>query len=204
MYSKADIFNLTLGALLLSRQITDTETETSNEARVLRTHYNSAFATALQDMDLDSTASQVDLALIEEDPNELWKYAYRYPTDCAFFRRLQSCVITDDRTTHILKQIRMHEGEKAILTNEENAIAEYISTSVPIGSLSPAAGLAVAYRLAIMSAPLVTGKGAAALIKSLEEKYAKIKAEAQSYDKQENFKYNPEWVDSEFVRARIE
>jgi hypothetical protein len=203
MYSKAKIFNLALGALLLQRQVIDPETDKSNEAKVLLTYYDIAFRSTLEDLDLDSTSTQADLELIEEDPTDSWGYAYKYPSDCAFFRRIQSSATVDNRTTHIPKRVAIHEGKKVIFTDQIEAIAEYISFDVPLASLSATAGLAIAYRLAILSAPLVTGKGAQKLMEMIEKKYVTTKAEAQKQDREENFSFNDDTVDSEFVETRM-
>ena len=202
MYTKAKIFNLALGALLLQRRIVEAETDPSNEAKVLLTHYDTAFRAALQDMDLDSTSSQKDLEKIEDEPNDLWLFSYKYPNDCVFLRRIQSTVDTDSRATHIPKRVAMKDGVKVIFCNLEEAIAEYISKDVPLHSLSANAGLAIAYKLAILAAPLVTGKGAKSLIEAIEKKYAVAKAEAKSHDRNENLNFEEESTISEFVHAR--
>jgi hypothetical protein len=209
MYTKAEIFNLALGALLLQRRITDTETDRSNECSVLNTHYAAAFNMALEDMDLDSTCAQVELELLEDmsesvEVNRRWDYGYAYPSDCALFRRIRSAVMTDDRATHINKEIRIYMGQKMILTNEVDAVGEYISNDIEITDLSASAGYAVAMRLATLAAPLITGKGALKLIESIEKKYLMAKAEAQESDRIENFNMVEDHVQSEFVRARIE
>jgi hypothetical protein len=203
MYSKAEIYNLALGALLLSRRITDTDTDKSNECNVLNTHFKAAFAATLADLNLDSTSTQTNLELIEQDPNDLWDFSYKYPSDCAFFRRLQSPVINDDRSTHIDKRVAIKGGKKCIFTNEVDAIIEYISTDVPLSSLSATAGLAVAYRLASMSSPLVTGKGSKTLMESIQKTYMMTKAEAQEQDRLENFVFNDPSIESEFVKERL-
>lgn len=203
MYSKEDIFNLSLSALLLQRRITNADTDTSNEAKVLRSVWTPALASTLEDLDLDSTSDQVELELIEEDPNRYWKYAYKYPTDCAFFRRIQSCEVKDNRMSHEPKLIRMYEGEKAIFTNVYQAVAEYISKDVPLSAISATAGIALSLRLASMASPLVTGKGAALLIKTLDERYKIAKAEAQEQDRNENFNYDDVRIASEFANARM-
>ena len=203
-YTKAKIFNLALGALLLSRRITDTDTETTNEVKILNLHYDTALLATLADLNLDSTSTQVVASLLEEDPNDLWSYSYAYPSDCAFFRRIQTAALSDNRTTHVDKRVAIKGGVKCIFTNQTDAIFEYISTDVPIDTLSATAGLAIAYRLASMSAPLVTGKGAKALMESIEKKYAMIKAEAQEQDRLENFVFVAPETESEFVQARIE
>ena len=202
MHTKAKIFNLALGALLLQRRISDTETDPSNECKVLLTHYDVAFRATLEDLDLDGTSTQKILELIEEDPNDLWGYAYKYPSDCAFFRRLQSGSVIDNRSTHIEKRVAIHDSQKVIFTNQVDAIAEYISYNVPLAALSATAGLAVAYRLAMLSAPLITGKGAAKLIETIQKNYILAKTEAQDQDRRENFSFVDEDIESEFVEAR--
>lgn len=204
MYTKAQIFNLALGAMLLSRRIINTDTETSNENAVLNTHYDVAFQATLEDLDLDSTSTQATLALLEEDPTDHWLYAYAYPSDCVFLRRIQSSAKTDCRSTHIEKRTAIHNGAKVIFTDQEDAVVEYISKNIPLSSLSATVGLAIAYRLAMLSAPLVTGKGAAKLVADIQAKYLIAKMEAQEQDRRENFNFEDDDVSSEFVAARTE
>ena len=204
MYSKAKIFNLALGVLLLQRQIVNPDTDQSNEAKVLLSHWDTALWSALEDMDLDSTSTQVDLSLVATDPNGLWVYAYKYPNNCAFFRRLQSSIETDNRSTHIPKRTGIYEGQKVIFTNQENAIAEYIPKDLPLNSLSPNAAMTIAAKLAELSSSLVTGKGARELRKDILDKYVLYKARAQAHDQRENFVYGDPVVESEFVEARTE
>ena len=204
MYTKAKIFNLALGALLLQKKISDPETDTSNENKVLGTHYDVAFQSTLEDLDLDSTSTEEVLALVATDPNTLWLYAYLYPANCAFFRRIQSVSEVDNRTTHISKRVSMYQGQKVIFTNEEDAIAEFIPHDISLTHLSANVGLAIAYRLAFLSSPLIVGKGALKLRESIKQDYLLAKGEAQEKDKRENFSFNDESIDSEFVEARLE
>ncbi len=94
------------------------------------------------------------------------------------------------------------DGQKVVYTNQSEAIFEYISKDVPLSSLSASAGLAIAYRLALLSAPLVTGKGAKTLMEQIKDKYVVAKAEAQETDRLENFNFVDPSVESEFVEAR--
>ncbi len=202
MYSKTQIYNLALGALLLNRRVTNADSEQSNEVRVLNTHWEQALFGTLQDMDLDSTSQTVELELIEENPNDLWGYAYRYPAKCVFLRRLYSGQLTDARHTHIDKRVGMHDGDKVIFTNQSEASAEVILHDVNLATLGPHAGPAIAYRLALLCAPLIVGKGAGRLLKQIEEKFAVAKAQAMAQDRMENFGYVPEEIESEFVHER--
>lgn len=202
MYSKAKIFNLALGALLLTKRISDTETDPSLENQILNTHYEVALKSTLQDLDLDSTSSQKTLELITLNPNDLWTFAYKYPSNCAFLRRIQSAVLKDNRTTQVPRRVGLYGTQKAIYTNQENAIVEYIPNDVPLTTLSPSAGLCVAYKLATLGAPLISGKGAAALRKEIMNSYLLSKAEAQEHDRLENANFDEDDITSEFVEAR--
>lgn len=201
-FTKPQIFNLALNKLLLQRQISNADTDNSNEAKVLRTVWDVAFESTLCDLDLDSLATQADLALIEEDPNDLWLYSYSYPSDCIKFRRLQSNVIKDDESTHIDKAVRVKSGVKCIFTNQEDAIIEYISSDVPLSALGASAALALACRLAVMAVPLIAGKGSKSLKESLENDYKIAKAEAQEDDANENFNPDDPATESSWVRER--
>lgn len=203
MHTKAGIFNLALNALLLRKRITDTVNDKSNENLVLNANWEIAFNATLEDLDLDSTSTSIVLELIAEDPTTRWSYAYAYPDDCAFLRRIETAFHSDTKRTHIEKRIGIYESEKVIFTNEANAVAEYISTEVPLTSLSATVGLAMAYRLAMLSAPLITGKGAKGLIENIQETYKQTKSEAQEQDRNENFNFRDEEEESEFVAERL-
>lgn len=204
MFTKAKFFNLACGALLLQRQIINADTDQSNEAKVLNTFWDTAWRSALADMDLDSTSTMTTLELVARDPMHGWKFAYKYPSKCAFFRRIKSHVHTDDRYTHILKRVAIYNGGKVILTNKEDAVAEMIPDDIPLNTLIAPAGLAVSYRLAVLAAPLATGKGAAKLIGEIEKRYILAKADALRQDESENFVFEDPRVTSEFVAERLE
>jgi hypothetical protein len=203
MFTKAKLFNLALSALLLSKQISDTETDTSTEAKVLRTHYDIALRKALQDMDLNAASVTETLELVEEDPNDLWDYAYKYPTNCSFLRRIVSGYNKDNRTTQIPRATGVHEGVKVIFTNEMEADAEYIPHDIGLAQLSASAGMAISYQLAILAAPLIVGKGADKLRTNLYEMYKVYKAEAQEHDRLENASFDEDSGESEFVESRL-
>jgi hypothetical protein len=213
VFTKAIFFNLALQALLLSRQIVDTNSDKSNEAKVLNQIYDIAFKSALFDMDLDSTASQSNLELVTDftvlpppvngQPGPLWNYAYKYPSNCAFFRKVVSCNVIDDKSTHIPKRILIEDGKKMILTNEQYAIGEFIATDFPIQTLSAPAGMTIALRLALMGAPLIVGKGAKTLMNEIRQRYIDSKAEAQALDSRESFSFQHDSNLSEFVKERM-
>ncbi len=129
-YTKAKIFNLTLSALLLTKEVVNTDTDTSNEVRVLNTHYDVALQSTLKDLDLDSLSSPITLELIEELDVPPWQFVYKYPTSCALLRRIESGYLTDNNRTHISKRVAVHGVQKAIYTNQPDAVAECIPNTV--------------------------------------------------------------------------
>lgn len=208
-YSKAQIYNLALSMLLLQRQIANPDTDTTNENKVLNTNWDTAFLTTLEDLDLDSTSTQKKLTLLTTFPVDYpeWKFVYTYPANCAFFRRIKSVVVKDDRYTRIPLKIAMYTDvdgtRKSVFTNEEEATCEMIPTDLLLSSLNSSTALAIAAKLAYLSSPLIVGKGADKLKVELERRYVSFKAEAQETDARENFNYEEDDVQSEFVKARL-
>lgn len=205
-YTKPNIYNLALSALLLSREVTDTTTDQSNEVRVLNTNWNVAFESTLEDLDLDSHSSIVTLELTEDirsNTDYPWYYVYKYPSSCIKFRRIVSGNLKDDRDTLIDKATMMYGDQKSIFTDEVSAKAEIISKNISLTTLTGMQALAIAYKLAYLSAPLITGKGAKSLMERIEAAYTVYKTEAQSQDVEENFRYKADYEDSEWVKERL-
>lgn len=202
-YTKAGIYNLALSALLLGKEVVDTTTDKSNEVRVLNIHWDTALGSTLKDLDLDILSAPVTLELIEELDEGLWTYVYRYPTNCGLLRRIESCALTDTSRTHIAKRVGVYEDEKVIFTNEAEAIAEIIPKDISLALLNENAALAIAYKLAWLSAPLITGKGARSLRQEIWAAYLIAKSEAQEDDRRENFNYEADATRSEFVAERL-
>jgi hypothetical protein len=207
VFTKAKLFNLALNHLLLQRQIVDTVNDRSNECKVLNSVWDVALRMTLEDMDLDSTSQPYTLALLDNDYSDEWQYVYTYPAEAVFVRRLRdpNCLTTkDNRYSQIPKRIGIYTtGVKAIFTNQVDAVAEVIRYDMALTALSASAGLPISFRLAILSSPLITGKGADRLLRTLEQRYVEAKAQAQALDQRENFNFDVESIESEFVAERM-
>lgn len=204
MYGKADIFNLALNALLLTKQINDADNDPSREATILRLNWKPAVAKTLEDLDLNKTKIVRALELIEADPNDFWSYAYKYPSNCAFFRRIRSQVIKDTRSTKIPLEIgTLPSGVAAVYTDEAEAYGEYIPSDFNTAILSASAGLALGNMLAYLCTSLLTGKAAPKTRQEIMMNYRLFKAEAQELDANENTNYDTDEEMSEFVSERM-
>jgi hypothetical protein len=204
MYTKTKIFNLALNMMLLQREITNADTDQTKESKVLRTVWEPALFSALQEMDLDRTMVTAELELLLNDPNDLWKYAYKYPSNCARLRRIVSEYKKDDESTKIPLATGSIPPNVVIFTNEYQASVEYIPSDIPLSSLNAHAGLAIAARLAWLSAPLIIGKESKSIRKSCADDFTLFVLEAQELDKSENLTFDSPAMQSPFVRARLE
>lgn len=203
MYTKAEIFNMALNALLLQRQIVDADEDQSVEAKQLRKMWLPALKQTISDLDLDRHSNQFNLELYKEEPNNLWSYAYHRPINCASIRRIQSTVIQDNADTKIPLVTGVLDGRPVIYTNAYQAVLDYIPTDVPLSAFAASDGLALAHKLALLCRSLIVGKGAKELTQEILQQYIIHKAEAQEHDRMENMNFEEDRVVSGFAAARL-
>lgn len=204
-FTKTKIYNLALSILMLQRQVSNADSDTtSNEVKVLNLFYDDALTQTLKELDLDRLSEPFQLELLANLNEGPWAYVYKYPTRCAFLRRIQSSVPKDTRCSAIEKRVGQYNGQTAIFTNQPQAVIEMIPKDVSLAALPPSAGWALAHQLAFLSTPLLTGKGAKSLSETIQQKYLYYLASAKEDDQLENFNYEDPWVASEYVAARME
>ena len=191
-------------ALLLSKRITNADTDQSVEAENLRTLWDTALEAFLQEADLDETSTTVKLTLLAENPNDKWNYAYLYPSNCAFFRRIESGLVRDTKDSMVLKAVGVLNGKKVIYTNKEQAYAEIVTEDFLV-VLSANSAQALAHKLAWYALPLITNASdPVALSKSIESRYNLFKSLAQEKDARENYRPDSDEEVSDISRARLE
>lgn len=202
MIDKPLLYNTALGALRLNYMTTDPDNDNTLAVKKLKSIYPLALSKALADMDLDKTASIVQLELLAKT-HPLWAYVYKYPTACVKFRRILSDYVTDNRETRIPSATAVIDNVDVILTDKELAYAEYIPNTINLSVLNPSAAMAVGYQMALMCPSLIVGKGSTALRQSMFQEYAIYKNEAQEDDQNENVDTTPDEFKSEFITARL-
>lgn len=158
MSSPTVVCNLAISHLGKGKEIQSLETDRSEEGRACRSFYELARDEMLRDFVWPFCTKIVALALVEEEPNDEYGYAYRYPSDCLFFRKIQSGIRNDTRSTRVPYRIGADDQGQLIFTDKQNAIAEYTST---IGQnpakWHPDFTFAVSYRIAAYIASRITG-----------------------------------------------
>lgn len=150
--NKIGIWNMALGHLGVAKTVSS-EGENSNEARACKRFWETTFETTLRDFALPSTKKIKTLELIEENPTDDWLYSYKYPNDCAFFRRILSGVVNDTPDSRVQFDIILMDAGRVILTNETDAQCEYTVNNISIAYLPSDIVLAMSLRLSVFIAP---------------------------------------------------
>ena len=210
MYTQVQVYQLALKHLGRNLEITS-ETDESREVNIFRANWPFALELTLSDLKLEATSLEERLLFLQElDPPTPWQYAYRYPINCLFFKRLTSGFKEDNRSTLVSKRIKLvnynDELVKSILTNQKNPVAEYIPNNAPfLQILSTPAVMALSYRLAVLSVNNIIGeiKNRHEVEKKLESSYIIEKAQAMEIDELENKDSTSDVFKSEFVEAKF-
>lgn len=161
--SDTDIANLALSHLGKGTTIENLGSSKSQEATVIRRLYPIvrratlrafawSFARKIRALSLVTTKG--DATHVSEE----WMYAYRYPSDCVFDRRIQSGAAMDTRQSRVPYEVGSDGTGKLILTNRENAILEYTEDIQSVSKYPDDFVLALSLRLANYIAPQITGQ----------------------------------------------
>ncbi len=137
MSSAEDICNLALSHVGSSAEIQDLLQERSPEAEVCRRFYEIDRDRVFRDFMWPFASQLAPLALVQENPNILWRYSYRYPSDCLVIDRIisRSCwplpngQYAGNHRDSIQSMVKLDMGQDSqgqlIFTNEKDAILKY-------------------------------------------------------------------------------
>jgi hypothetical protein len=155
--STTEIANIALSNIGVGKEIANLDTEQSAEANACRRFFETAKKATLSDLDWSFATKCAVLNLVEEGPNTEWKYSYRYPVDAISIRRVVSDIRNDTSLTRVPLKITRDGSGKLILTDRQNAEAEYTENITDPGFFTPEFDLALSFRLAYYIAPRLTG-----------------------------------------------
>jgi hypothetical protein len=122
--SEVGICNLALARIGVRQSISSLTNDTSTEAVMCNALYESMRDIVLSDTPWPFAMRTVTLALVEEDPNTDWAYAYRRPTDCLVARRINNNG-RFDQTGLIPYEIAGDDEGGLIYTDTEDPVLQY-------------------------------------------------------------------------------
>jgi len=200
MATTAEICNLAISHLASGKEISNLDTDRSQEAEVCRRFYTLARDTTLSAFAWPFASSIAALQLVEADPTDEWSYSYRYPTDCLKIRRILSGVRNDTRQSRVPYKIGRDATGLLVYCDLESAEMEYTIKETEASRFPDEFVMALSFRLAALIAPRLTsgdpfGLGKRA-IGFYEYEISRAQASALNEEQVE------EDPDSEFIRAR--
>jgi len=181
MATKTQIANLALLRIGVTQPLTDADTDTSREAIAVRLLYDEERDYVLRDFPWPFARKYATATLVTGSVsipvNPDWIYAYSYPSDCVFVRRVINCYGRQATSPPPFVTGRSDAGAKLIFTNQQDAALEY-TVRVPETEFDSTFVSMLAWRLA---AGLATALARAAeLGKNALEMYAAERAAAMS------------------------
>lgn len=162
MASTTEICNMALSHLGVGKDVGNSDTENTPEARTFRRFYETARDAVLRDFPWPFATVTAPLALVTDDtdPSDItaqWEFRYRYPSDCLNAKRIVSNLRNDNRQSRIPFKIEGDGAGALILSNWPNAVLEYTSRVTTTSLFAADFTLALTYRLACYMATRVTG-----------------------------------------------
>lgn len=157
MASKVEICNLALSHVGAGKQISNLETEKTEEASTLRLMYPFALGFLLRNYRWPYFTKVVTLALVEEDPTEEWAYSYRMPNSAARVLRIISGFKVDTPDTRVLFTQSSDDSGYLIFTDQEEAQAEIIDADPDPRFFPDDFTLALSYKLGMLICPRISG-----------------------------------------------
>lgn len=196
-----EIANLALSDLGTGAEIAVLETENSTEAEVMRRFYPLSVQVTLRDFPWSFANAYATLALVSEDPNDEWGYAYRYPSDCVLLKKILSGVRNDTRKTKVPYEIGKDASGMLIYTDKALAQVKYTALVTDPSKFPPDFKLAVAHRLAAYAASRLCGEDPFKQGPRAMELYLFEISTAKASNSNEQ--QDEEEPDSEFINSRL-
>lgn len=125
-------------------------TESSKEARACNAFFATARDEMLREFPFPFATKLDELDLVSDEDtayNREYYYAYRYPSDCIYARKIQSGLNPDTRDSAVPYKIIQDSGGLLILTNVSDAILEYTKREDTMSKWDASSCMALSYRL---------------------------------------------------------
>lgn len=172
MASKTQICNVTLSRIGVTKLIVNIETDRSKEGIALRLVFDDEVQYVLRDFPWPFATSYKQLNLVagsQASPvSNDWIFAYRYPSDCLFARRLVTINGRADVNPPPFRVGRDTQG-KLIYTNEADAELEYTVSVTETAEFDAMFRSALSWRLGKSIAP--SSSRIKGIVDTCEEQY---------------------------------
>ena len=159
MATELDIAHMALGHLGVTRRLTSLADDTES-ARACDLFFGTCRDEVLRAFPWPFATVQAELDLVEDLSNNdtaEWTYSYRYPADCLRFLRIRSGAgRRETAQTRVANRVIRDTTGRLILTDQADAVAEYVQQVTDPAVFSPDFVTALSYRLAGAIAPAVT------------------------------------------------
>lgn len=199
--TRVQMANMALGHVGTSQLIENLETELTVEATQCNLYFDQAVETTLEDFPWPLATKYGTPGLVTDNTDVTtpydWLYAYRYPNDCLFVRRIVTTLGRKDTNPPPFR-IGLDDQGKLIWTDVEDVVIEYTKRVTDVNLFSPLFVDAVSWRLAAYIAPALSRipKQDQTMMAVYLAMLGKAKVQAGNEQQQQD------QVESEFLRAR--
>lgn len=188
--NKTEIANLALSHLGVGATITDLDTDTTIEAKALRTFYQITEEAVLRAFRWGFAKKTATLTLIEENPTMDWFYSYAYPSDCCYAYEIVSPVGNPNRLEEVPYELHKGASQTLIYTNMDEAQLRYIAKIADTDNKPSDFVMAHSLRLAIAVMPKLSKGNYSRLLQNLYGLYNEEIRQAASTNAREQRKRN--------------
>jgi hypothetical protein len=203
MASKTTICNQALLHLKNSKLITNVDTDNTLQSTVFLTFYDDALEEMLRAFQWPFAKRLVELAVVEEDPDDgvEWAYSYRWPSDCLLARYIVDGNKQPSRQSpRISFEVGADDTGRLILTDEPDAVLAYTASVEDVTAMSPKFRSALAKKLAGLVAPTLCGDDRTGLGPRAHAAYELEMSRAIAEYRNERQPDGP--IESEFIEGR--
>lgn len=157
MTVRTNFCNNALANLAIATRIADIDSVTDRSAAAItcRQYLDDVLEQYLRDNRPVWSRRIAQLALVEENPNSRWRYAYRYPSGCVNFLGINNGITDRNYESLVGTEQGFDDGGRLIYTHQPRAEGEWIVLSDlshwPVGDR-----IAGSFLLSFMIAPTLT------------------------------------------------
>lgn len=125
MISAIALANMVLSHLGVGRTISDLESDQSEDADAINAFWDVTLADHFRAFPWSFARRIVAAAFVGEDPNDEWSFSHRYPSDCAFIRRVVTGNRVASKGSRVPHWIGGDSSGRLIFSDVEDLTVEY-------------------------------------------------------------------------------